>query len=473
MSTDSAAARRGMHGLERLGNATLAEARGEALAITLLAPLLLLPAIWNRFPFIYYDTGAYLLEGLTGRFIPERAAVYSLFLRFAGAGTSLWIIAVLQAAMSAFLLTQCARALAPRMRWPELLLIVAALVIATGLPWYTGEIEPDCFTALLVLALYLLAFHASALGLRRGIGAGVIGALSVAVHPSHLALGGFLFLVLLLLRFSAFRPRILAPGLTCAAGLVLVLAGNFYFTKQVFISRAGAPFVFARMLQDGIVMRLLDDTCPKSGYRLCAYRQELPPTADGYLWTPQSPFFALGHFKGTGAESARIVRDAILRYPLLQLRDAVNDAAVQLVRFGTGEGIEPQEWVLAPVFTHLIPEQMPAYLGARQQEGAIDFRVIKPLEAAIGFLALAGLLVMLVRAFRATRFSEVSLPVFVLGALIGNAIVCGVLSGPHDRYQSRLIWLAPFAVMLHLTRRSSASISNNNYNFRESGNPEG
>jgi hypothetical protein len=37
---------------------------------------------------------------------------------------------------------------------------------------------------------------------------------------------------------------------------------------------------------------------------------------------------------------------------------------------------------------------------------------------------------------------------FVLVALIGNAIVCGALSNPHDRYQSRLIWLAPFALAL-------------------------
>ncbi|HEX9158896.1 MAG TPA: hypothetical protein VF835_01610, partial [Rhizomicrobium sp.] len=95
----------------------------------LLAPILLLPALWNRFPFIYYDTGAYLFEGLTGRFIPERAAVYSLFLRFGGATASLWIIAGLQAVMTAFLIAQCARAVAPRMRWWMLLLSGAALVM--------------------------------------------------------------------------------------------------------------------------------------------------------------------------------------------------------------------------------------------------------------------------------------------------------------------------------------------------------
>src|SRR5215469_484017 len=450
----AATADAGTHGLERLWMAKLAETRGEVLAIILLAPLLLLPAIWNHFPFIYYDTGAYLFEGLTGRFIPERAAVYSLFLHFAGAATSLWIIAIIQAALSAILIAQCARAVVPAMRWPVLLLIGAVLVIATSVPWYTGEIEPDCFTALLVVSLYLLAFHTSALRLGRGLSVAAIGALSIAVHPSHFVLAVFLLLTLALLRFSPLRPRLIAPGLTCAAGLVLVLAGNYDFTKQVFISRAGGPFVFARMLQDGIVMRLLDETCPQAGYRLCAYKEELPPTADGYLWTPHSPFFALGHFQGTETESERIVRAAIVRYPLLQLGDAFNDSIAQFVRFGTGEGFEPQEWVLKPVFAQLIPRQLPAYLAARQQGGTITFRLIKPIDTALGFLALAGVIALIVWAIRARRISDVSLPVFVLAALIGNAIICGTLSGPHDRYQSRLIWLASFTVMLSLAGQS-------------------
>ena len=169
MSALVVAARRPFHNVEELWNAELGKANGEAIAVVLVTPLLLLPAIWNRFPFIYYDTGAYLFEGLTGRYIPERAAVYSLFLRFADAAVSLWIIAVVQAVLSAFLITQCARAVKPGMRWRVLFIIVFVLAIATSLPWYTGEIEPDCFSALLVLSLYLLAFQSSVLGLWRGI----------------------------------------------------------------------------------------------------------------------------------------------------------------------------------------------------------------------------------------------------------------------------------------------------------------
>jgi len=37
-------------------------------------------------------------------------------------------------------------------------------------------------------------------------------------------------------------------------------------------------------------------------------------------------------------------------------------------------------------------------------------------------------------------------------ALLANALVCGVLSNPHDRYGARLVWIAPLVVTLLLCR---------------------
>jgi putative Mn2+ efflux pump MntP len=39
----------------------------------------------------------------------------------------------------------------------------------------------------------------------------------------------------------------------------------------------------------------------------------------------------------------------------------------------------------------------------------------------------------------------------VLVALLGNAMITGGLSGPHDRYQSRVMWLPAFVLALALT----------------------
>ena len=59
-------------------------------------------AIWNGFPLIFYDTGAYVLEGLGHVFLVERAPVYAELLFLAGGAFSLWPIVILQALMTSY-----------------------------------------------------------------------------------------------------------------------------------------------------------------------------------------------------------------------------------------------------------------------------------------------------------------------------------------------------------------------------------
>jgi hypothetical protein len=227
-----------------------------------------------------------------------------------------------------------------------------------------------------------------------------------------------------------------------------VLASNFYFTREVFVSRAGATFLFARLLQDRIVTRLLDETCPASGYRLCAYKEVLPPSANAWLWTRYSPFSKLGGFEGTRDESERIVRDSLARYPVLNAKMAVVDASRQFFTFATGDQVEPQQWALRRGFAHFLPSQMGQYLSARQQKGRIDFRIVNWLHVPVGYLSLLALAAFMGVALWSSEWDAAMLLATVMLALLGNAFICGALSNPHDRYQSRLIWLAPFAVSL-------------------------
>jgi hypothetical protein len=44
------------------------------------------------------------------------------------------------------------------------------------------------------------------------------------------------------------------------------------------------------------------------------------------------------------------------------------------------------------------------------------------------------------------------LPALVLLGLIGNAVICGTFSNPHDRYQSRIIWLPSLVLLLAVAR---------------------
>jgi hypothetical protein len=437
----------------------------EAMAVAVSTPLLLAVAFWNGFPLIFYDTGAYLLQGLGHKFLVERSPVYSLFLDYGGGGSSLWFIAVVQALATAFVIVETARCVAPRMSIGVFLGVVAGLIVLTGLPWYAGQIEPDCFTAITVLCVYLLTFHVRRLGWPRTLAILAIGAFAAGTHPSHLLLIAGLVLVASGFKILSIihhnRPalaqcNIALPTLSALLGLCLIVASNHALTGKIFINRAGSVFVFASMLQDGLAERLLDDTCPASHYALCKYRGHLPATAERWLWFETSPFAKLGHFDGTADESQRVVMAIVARYPGAVLLSTLRDTAEQLVTFRTGDQIEPQEWVIYPALDRFIPRQMHAYMDARQQQGKIRFGVVNAFHVPVAILAQLALIVLLVLCVRRRRWNAAIFLGFILVALLGNAFICGALSNPRDRYQSRLIWLPFFAVALLGTERGFA-----------------
>ena len=435
----------------------IARPSAEWTAVVVLIPLLLSVAIWNGFPLIFYDTGAYVLQGLGRELVVERSPVYSLFLDYGGGAISLWFIAIIQAGLTSFAVVECARCVAPAMGIGKFLGVGAALVVVTGLPWYAGQIEPDCFTAVTVLCAYMLAFHVRDLGWPRSIALLALATFAEATHPSHLVLIAGLVLVVAIFKLVSIvrhglpglaLSNIALPTLSAVLGVLLIVLSNYNLTGQIFINRAGSVFLFANLLQDGIVDRLLDDTCPQSHYRLCAYRGHLPKTAERWLWFPDSPFVALGHFKGTAAESQRIVYDSFARYPGAIFRAAVEDTAVQLVTFRTGDQIEPQEWVLHQNLDKFIPEQMNAYMAARQQRGDIRFHTVNDIHVPVAGLAQLGLIAAFFYMARERRWNSAIFLGFVGAALLGNAIICGTLSDPHNRYQSRIVWLPVFALAL-------------------------
>jgi hypothetical protein len=456
MSESTASA--GLAPFTRLSRPRIGDGLRELAGIALLACLFLSVAVWNGFPLVFYDTGAYLAEGLQGAFLVERSPVYSLLLAATGSWFSLWPVVILQSAMTAYLISQTARIEVPGLSLPGLLGIGLALIVLTGIAWYVGQVEPDCMTPLVALGSYLLLFHTGKLrGPRLWLVVAITG-LAVACHPSHLGLIGGLLIVascLVALRrlHWKFIPRIrLLPAVgALALALAMILSSNFALAGSVFISRSGSVFVFARLMQDGIVKKLMDDTCPGSGYKLCAVKNQLKTNANAWLWGP-SAFHKEGGFAGSQAEDQRIVMDSLKRYPILNIRMAIYDSVLQFFMFKTGDGIESQEWVLKPGIQRMMPGQLQAYLEARQQHNTIRFRDLNMLHVTVGMLSLLGLLLLLNHATLRRRWDDAALPGLILLALIGNAIICGTFSNPHDRYQSRLMWLPVLALLVARAR---------------------
>ena len=441
----------------------VARERGTFMAgVAILAVMFLGVAFWNGFPLMFYDTGAYLAEGISGAFLVERSPVYSLLLLFTGGAFSLWPVVILQAVMTAYMIVLLTRIEVPGISLKGISVIGACLMGLTGIGWYVGQVEPDCMTAMVLLGPYLLLFRNDDLERSARFLVIAITALAVASHPSHLGLIGGLLILAAGLRGLAWiwpqapRPTLKFAAIALALSLALTIACNFALARAIFISRSGPVFVFARLMQDGIVKRLLDDTCPQSGYYLCPYRDRLPHNANAWLWGENSLFHRDGGFAKSQDEDQRMIVESLKRYPLMHMKAALYDSVLQFFMFKTGDGIESQARILRPELRKDAPGQLPAYLKARQQTQRIRFEELNMLHVTVGMLSLLGLVLLLNHALLHRRWDATLLPGLVLAGLVGNAIICGTFSNPHDRYQSRTIWLPALVLLLARIRDPNA-----------------
>jgi hypothetical protein len=416
------------------------------------ALVLLLPALWNRFPLLQYDTGGYLARWFEGTLVVSRSTTYGLFLA-AAAPLDFWPAVVLQAAAAVWVVGVLLRTHRFSVHPYGLPAVVAALAVATALPWLASVLLTDIFAGLAVLALHAAVVHGDRLSKPERVALVLFIAFAVSTHSATYAVLLGLCLVALAVSWlnAKLVPRVgLARGIVAMVlGAVMLLAGNYAVAKKIAWTPGGFGLAFGRMLQDGIVTRYLNDHCPDPTLQLCPYRNELPRDADSFLWGG-GVFDKLGRFAGLGNEMRRIVLESLRDYPAMQIRTALEATARQLVTIGTGEGVLTTISHTYGIIERYTPAAVPAMRAARQQQGELDFTAaINKVDEPVGWAATALLPLLMFLGWRSAGFAELgALAATIALALLGNAAVCGVISNPHDRYGARMVWIAAFALTL-------------------------
>jgi hypothetical protein len=420
---------------------------------------LMVPALWNGFPLIFPDTGGYLDRPILGTLEMGRSALYGLFL-YTGVPFSFWPNTILQSALMVWLIVLIMRAHGLGGRPWLALGIVAMLTVCTSLPWFSGQLIPDILFPAAVLALYLLSFcNEWLVRWERFLLAAVI----VFTIPSHMAAAGMCVAVIAALWLLApFKPLALPkPRLWFAAGSIatgvalcpisnLAITGNFAFTP------GGSSFLFGRLIEDGIIARYLSERCPDASLRLCDFKATLPDDADDWLWDGNSPFRKLGAWNGFRSEERAITRATLERYPLMHAATAVVAAVRQFFTFQTEVGVEDNAPTVNMFGDHF-PQLFAQFTRARQQAEPFDVAPLNYLHVPVAGLSVAGLgLALLFRRRLKIAPEAAAFCLVILLALATNAAICGVLSHPVDRYQSRLVPLAPLAMALLIAQRRRA-----------------
>jgi hypothetical protein len=244
---------------------------------------------------------------------------------------------------------------------------------------------------------------------------------------------------------------LLQGWLSLVAGAGMLLSANFALSGELAWTPGGYGVVFGRMLQDGIVAKYLREHCPREKFKLCPYRNELPATADKFLWG-SSVFNTLGRFKGLNDEMTDIVKGSLAEYPAWQAQAALTAAAQQLTMAATGEGTNG--WIphTYGIIERYIPGQLKPMRAANQQRWQLDFTAVNRLHVPVALGSMLGLAAVFAFGLWRRRDDLTWLAGAVTFAVLGNAFICAVISGPHDRYGARLAWVATLVVLIAAIR---------------------
>ena len=412
--------------------------------------LLLAPAIWNGYPLLQWDTGGYLARWYEGYLVPSRSTVFGLYLHF-GEASGFWLDLGIQALATLWIVQLTLRVF--DMAWPSRLASISLiLMLTTALPWLASMLLTDIFAGLAVLSLFILVLHGDKVSMPERLLLFVFTAFAGATHSATLAV----LLGLCLCGWIArpfLRARIAITGLlqgslTIVAGAAMLLAANFALSGQLAWTPGGSGVAFGRMMQDGIVATYLRAHCPDAKLKLCPYRDQLPATADEFLWG-DSMFNKLGRFQGLNDEMGYIAMHSLVEYPAWQAKAALVATAQQLTDVATGEGTTV--WIphTYGIIERYIPAQVAPMRAARQQHDGLGFTMINRIHVPVALGSM--LLVVAIAAAGAVRRRPddlTLLAVTVSLALLGNAFVCGVISGPHDRYGARMVWIATLVALI-------------------------
>jgi len=354
----------------------------------------------------------------------------------------------------------------PAARSLHYFIVAAVLTAFSSVAWHADQIMPDVFTGLLAIFVFLIAWAWKGYG-RPAQVALVVAACGIStLHYTHLPLSIGLFAVAALLQLTqgaGWREtrRVALIGLAVAAfGYSAFVAYSLALVHRPVLSPNSSIFLVARVLADGPGRDWLAASCPDSGNDFCKYRDRLPAGVPEFIWGgPGSPLDKVMHEVGpeqTRRAAAQIVWGAITLHPGLELVAAVKNSGWQLVRFGTLDTSCPQRCLETDGVSHAIKSIFPREYGdfrhSLQITGRLPIRRIRSVHWAVVVVSLAISLVLLFTARRAGDHMAIGFILLVATTLVLNAVLCGALSAPENRYQSRVVWLLPLSAMLGLAR---------------------
>lgn len=485
--------------------------------------ILLLPALINSRPFMFADFNHYFLigkglidnlaglpgmgdpppvispaeaapapageKGESGYFLAIAAArspLYSLAAYGLTAFATVWLLPLLQAALTVWLVFRFVTCVGGARSHGFYLGAFSFLSFLSPLGLHVSFLMPDVFGGLLVLAAALLIFGRGQSLLSNLLLVALVSA-SAFLHTSNLLLVGVacaaaFILWLLPASRGLVNPR--APLYLLAAAVLAAGTMSGYRATVTLVTGTapGSPtFIAARVHADGPGRRHLETACADdpARYAHCVFVGHDYVDNNDLIWGrpgPEKPTFTESPpelKRALQAEEREFVINAIAAYPLEQAAASLRNFGGALFAVGITEvdygavyviqnliGDDPLSLAYMPGVERCLAEpsacqeQHPAKTFWRHLVGAISLTTMVSFAAVLA----AWYARHPDRRYGVQVIADLRwlIGVFLVLMVLANAAMCGMLSGVHDRYQARLIWVVPLMLLAILPQLKQA-----------------
>jgi hypothetical protein len=414
----------------------------------------------NGYPVVFYDTAWYVGDLFYGFTDGQKALGYGYLLRITGGSFSLWGIVIFQAVCVTVMFGAIWSSLGlDRVRFSQLV-VVPLLCLLSSLSWVTSQVMPEVFTALLVISLFVLISSAGQLSRVQRVTTCVVYVISIAVHASNQLLSITLLLTLFFARIAFgerapnVRQLLLPLKLTLLSYLVV---GGLSYNRTGTAQSRSVPYALLvnRMLEDGIVQKLLAEHCSEKNYVLCEHRDLLTRRRIDFLFRHPEVFGKIGGWKNSEAALKPIILDALRYYPFENIRAVGRHMLEQLIKFDSVSFIFqfPPGSPLSKAIKKHYPREFGTFTQSRQNREQLGSPMLSRAHTVTFWLSFLILLIsfgtqIFWKEETLSRINAFSM--FALFAVLENALICGALSHAEPRYGARVAWIVPLCALLIL-----------------------
>ena len=420
--------------------------------------VLMAPAFYNGYPLVYSDSGTYIQSGMQWELPIDRPLVYGLFIKITSLGFSLWNVIFFQCLIVAYTLLMTVRLVSnmhPKF-YQQFLFGLIFLVAFSGLGWYSSQLMPDIFTAVAILALFLLLQY-SKTALKHRIILSFILVFSITTHFSNLLIILVLFALLFALSKLGFVKYLLQFRLflllllSCPISTSLL---NYTVSGSFAVSKSAHVFLMGRLLDSGVLGSFLNDKCGQHDYILCPYKDSLPIDSRALLWDGNSPLAKQGGWEATAKPYRKIIFGVMTspKHCFLWAYNSTTAAFSQCFQNTIGSDLV-NDWYATPnsppyrqIDKHFGHELNP-YLQSRQNinlwKQGLDFRFLNQ----VYYLLLVLSVLLLIAGWSYPSYwgpLSTELKLLLLICILGiffNAFFTAALANIYDRLQGRVSWL--------------------------------